>query len=122
MKLTKSGISGMDDNIQKKLEELFILYRNSLPEKIANIDLLWNEIVKQWDSSTFEVLHRKIHSLCGSAVIYGYPELGKKAREAELFLQSRLHATTLTEDEKTTISALIMNLKTAARLKSEGGT
>ena len=80
----------MDKTIQKKLAALAKIYREKLPEKIANIEHLWEKLQHQWDATLFQDFHREVHSLCGSAGTYGYSELSKATREMEVFLKTML--------------------------------
>jgi diguanylate cyclase (GGDEF)-like protein len=82
----------MDDKVQKKLTELLVLYKKKLPEKLAEIGLLWQSILKDWTKEKLQSLHREIHSLCGSAGTYGYMDLSKIARNAEVFFKKLLPA------------------------------
>ena len=73
----------MDENIQKKLHELFVLYSRNLPDRIHSLEVKWQSQRKHWDFIGFQDFHRSVHSLCGSAGTYGYFELSKTARKLE---------------------------------------
>ena len=105
----------MDENIQKKLDALFMAYRKNLPSKISGIEMQWQEQIQHWDAIKFETLHRDVHSLCGSAGTYGYPGLGKAARQMEIFLKRLLGNATISRHDQETIAAHIAHLKDVLR-------
>lgn len=101
----------MKDKIQKKLNDLYIEYRTNLPNKIEAIARLWQNQKKIWDLNQFTILHREVHSLCGSSGTYGYQELSKSARKLELLLKDILCRETFTDEEKINITKQITQLK-----------
>ena len=101
----------MDDKIQQKLHELFLAYSKNLPAKIQGIETLWQEQMQHVDLIQFQTLHRDVHSLCGSAGTYGYPELGKAARQLEILLKNLLGNETIPHDMQKKITSYIEQLK-----------
>lgn len=101
----------MDEKIQKKLHDLFMLYRKQLPERIYSLELQWHAQLKQWDLAGFQEFHRNIHSLCGSAGTYGYLELGKTARQMEILLKNILANGKLAEEDQEKITSYFNQLK-----------
>ncbi|MCW8417468.1 diguanylate cyclase [Fluoribacter dumoffii] len=101
----------MDENIQKKLHDLFVHYSKHLPEKIHNIEMQWHAQLKHWDLTGFQNFHRDVHSLCGSAGTYGYIELSQTARQMEILLKENLAKGTLTENDKEKINNFFSQLK-----------
>lgn len=101
----------MDDKLQKKLHDLFVIYSKKLPDKIAQIEHQWQELLSKWDKLLYQNLHRDVHSLCGSAGTYGYNEVSKKARELEVYLKALLDNNSITQDEQKNISSLIDQIK-----------
>lgn len=101
----------MDSNVQKKLQELFLIYTKNLPLKIKKIEEHWLSLLQHWDKKEFLVFHREVHSLCGSSGTYGYVELSKKARQMEICLKRFLNADALTEEMKNTITSYLEELK-----------
>ncbi len=104
----------MDDNVQKKLQKLFIKYTKNLPSKIQDLVNEWQEQLNHWDPVQFEKFHRNIHSLCGSAGTYGYVGLSKTARQLEVYLKNLLNRETITHEQIEKISHLVVQLRTAA--------
>ena len=106
----------MEDNIQKKLQDLFVIYSNNLPKKIHDIDLQWRQQRIQLEASQFEALHRNVHSLCGSAGTYGYSEISKLARQLEIYLKSLLGHASISEPQHEKIKYHLTQLKMALRI------
>ncbi|KTD33388.1 regulatory protein (GGDEF domain) [Legionella nautarum] len=102
----------MDNKAQDKLNNLMLRYRRNLPAKLNSIQSQWQEILDHWDPQKLVTLHRDIHSLCGSSGTYGYLELCKLARKAEVFLKNMPFDREATEDVKNTLSAYLVQLKT----------
>lgn len=104
------GLSIMKNNTQKKLNELIKIYSKNLPDKIQQIILQWNELQEHWDWGTFQDFHREVHSLCGSAGTYGYPELSRVAREIEIFFKTILAKKMISSEEKKLITNYLNQL------------
>ena len=77
----------MNNEINDKLQALYREYSKNLPAKISDILKHWHELNDKWNEDSLHDFHREIHSLCGSAAIYGYGELSKAARELEICLR-----------------------------------
>lgn len=107
----------MNDNVQKKLNDLHKLYTKNLPKKIAQIVRLWKEQSHHWDLVQFETFHREVHSLCGSAGTYGYPELSKKAREMEIVLKTILNKANISIQDIQQITAFLDQLQLVLALE-----
>jgi len=82
----------MTDNIQDKLQKLFVTYTQRLPNKVRRIRASWLDLQTEWDKQAFIALHRDVHSLCGSAGTYGYQEVSHCARQLEKYLKSEMEA------------------------------
>jgi diguanylate cyclase (GGDEF)-like protein len=78
----------MDERIQEKLRALCAEYTRKLPEKIQRIHAEWQQLSETWTEESFDNFHRDIHSLCGSAAIYGFDGLSKAARVLETYLRN----------------------------------
>lgn len=68
---------------QEKLQLLAASYAEKLPQKIIEIEAIWDELKREWNQERLEVLHRMVHSLTGSGKTFGYAELSVKARLLE---------------------------------------
>ncbi|MGE3919648.1 MAG: diguanylate cyclase [Gammaproteobacteria bacterium] len=107
----------MADKAQDKLQELFISYGRALPEKIAEIENDWKELNKEWNNEIWETLHRKIHTICGTAGTYGYTIVSQSARELEIYVKDNMGAVA-TDDQRREIEAFLTKLKEAVQLSS----
>ncbi len=71
-------------DIQAQLQALREGYARQLPEKLAEVEALWQALtdgVWAWDKA--EGLQRLTHTLAGSAPTFGFPEVGQQARKLE---------------------------------------
>jgi diguanylate cyclase (GGDEF)-like protein len=109
----------MDTKVQKKLQDLFVLYTKNLPDKINKIQVQWQAQRNHYDKVTFHNFHRDVHSLCGSAGTYGYPELSNAARTMEVFLKSLLNADSITPEQQLKITEYLENVKVVAATPPE---
>lgn len=78
----------MDKETANKLQLLAENYTKSLPNKLKEIEMLWQSLQKNWDKEIFSQLYHKVHNLHGSAGIYGHPALSSAAHQFELLLKS----------------------------------
>ncbi|RYX83279.1 diguanylate cyclase [bacterium] len=78
--------------LQEQLKNLREGYAAKLPEKLTQIESLWqivgNEARDQWPDDALFTLHRLVHSLAGSGATFGFPELSLHARRAEVELKN----------------------------------
>lgn len=102
----------MTNPVQDKLNALRELYAKNLPNKVGHIVQLWQKLQTDWNSTQFQDFHREIHSLCGSAGTYGYPELSKSARQTEIFVKKLLDKQDMSLIEQKQISAYLTQLQT----------
>lgn len=68
------------DAFKEKLAQLNAEYRDALPAKFSEIDALWGRYP---DAGALADLHRLLHTMAGSAKVFGCAALGGVAREAE---------------------------------------
>lgn len=101
----------MDEQVQKRLRDLFLTYTKNLPGKIENIEKEWESLALHWNATALTTFHRNVHSLCGSAGTYGYIQISKAARELEITIKSFLGESELSETQKMEIAEKIASLK-----------
>ena len=101
-------------NINDKLSTLQQSYANNIPEKIREIENLWNELREQWASEKLSELYRKINSLHNSAGIFGFNELGDTAGVLEKYISTLPNKSLVAYDEKRKIQESIQKLKSTA--------
>lgn len=100
----------MDNKVQQKLQDLFVIYTKNLPNKIHMITIQWQELLSHFDKIKFQHFHRDVHSLCGSSGTYGYIELSKAARKLEIYLKNLLNADALSGENKDQINTLLQEM------------
>jgi diguanylate cyclase (GGDEF)-like protein len=103
------------NQVKEKLQTLFISYAKKLPNIINAIAKQWSNLQEHYDLEQFKNFHRDVHSLCGSAGTYGYIELGKSARQLEIYLKSLLNNRELTNEQKNEITRLLTELEKALK-------
>ncbi|MEW5755718.1 MAG: Hpt domain-containing protein [Pseudomonadota bacterium] len=77
-----------EQRLHDRLKALTDSYFRQLPDKFAQADRLWKEILSrgEWGAQARE-LHRLLHSLAGSGATFGAQELSACARDFEHHLQ-----------------------------------
>ena len=88
-------------------------YRRALPQRVAQIELLWHQMLNG-DSSAdvLATLQRCAHSLAGSGATFGFAGMGSAARELELTVNPLLDtACALTAEAQSEIDLAIELLK-----------
>jgi len=102
-----------------KLAKLQQVFKQQLPEKIAEIEESW-QVYAQFDTSNSKLLelHRQFHSLSGSAGTFGAMAVSSLAREIDDKLRSHLdtedNVVALSTNEQRNIGSLVAQLKKIA--------
>jgi len=68
---------------EEKLQSLAAMYAERLPNKISEIEKVWQRLQNEWDQDGLVVMHRLVHSLSGSGKTFGFADLSIKARILE---------------------------------------
>lgn len=76
-----------DMTAQEKLETIKKEYAKNLPNKVAEIQTLWQTLKNEPNKTNIDALHIKAHSLAGSAGIHGFDAISKTAKELELTVE-----------------------------------
>ncbi len=77
------------EGFEQELQALKDSYAAQVPQKLAEIDALWGSLVDNgWDEEIFKTFHRMVHSMAGSAQVFGFTIMGKSARELEMLLKA----------------------------------
>lgn len=77
----------MDREIKNKFIHLFDDYADGLPEKIQMVEKLIAPLQAHCEKEAFADFYRKVHSLHGSAGVYGFVELKEAADQLEAYLK-----------------------------------
>ena len=103
---------------REAIRELATGYLSALPAKLDEIDAAWAQLTNgQWDGERLRELHRTVHSMAGSARVFGVPAVGEAARGVEVHLQPLLEQAT--RPEEPTLRAVedaLQQLRSAAEL------
>jgi HPt (histidine-containing phosphotransfer) domain-containing protein len=59
---------------------------DALPEKVSDLQSLWDRLQSSNDQEVLKTLSRSAHNLAGSAGTFGFPVLSEKARGLEKIL------------------------------------
>lgn len=88
-------------------------YRRALPQRLAQIELLWHQVqIGENAVQMLASLERCAHSLAGSGATFGFAGVGSAARELELALAPLLNtACALTAEAQSKISLAIESLQ-----------
>ena len=95
------------------LEQQRAAYRNALPERLAEIESLWRQLLNGGaPAEALATLERLAHSLAGSGATFGFAGLGEAARVLELALNPLVGAAAaLTPAAQTEVSRAIEALQ-----------
>lgn len=84
----------MNDTYLSPMEKLKALrehFARQLPEKVAQCQELWSEVISgRVPDGGVEKLARLLHTLAGSAPSFGFPLLGKSAQKTEIMLKAAM--------------------------------
>ena len=88
-------------------------YRRALPQRLAQIELLWNQVLNHESAAqALATLERCAHSLAGSDATFGFVGVGSAARELELAVTALLDtACALTAEARSDVNLAIKLLQ-----------
>lgn len=88
-------------------------YRRALPQRLAQIELLWNQVLNHESAAqALATLERCAHSLAGSGATFGFAGVGSAARELELAVTALLDtACALTAEARSDVNLAIKLLQ-----------
>jgi|CXWL01.1.fsa_nt_gi diguanylate cyclase (GGDEF)-like protein len=82
----------MNNNTHKEFQEimrlLVISFTEELPNRVNEIEVMWNRLQTEWDMKALQELHRSVHNLVGTGKTFGFPEISIEARTLEQVLKS----------------------------------
>ncbi len=121
------GSPQLSPALQEQLKILRDGYAAKLPDKLTQIELLWQTIRlkerAQWPEEAMFTLHRLVHSLAGSGATFGFPELSLHARRAETELKTlAANNGELNNGQRELISAALADLRTYALYSQSEGS
>jgi len=80
----------MSEESQERIKKLFQSYRDSLPERMHELDELWGQLILSWNAEAAAEFDRVCHGLAGSALTFDCAEVGAIARQIEKLFKSQL--------------------------------
>jgi chemotaxis protein histidine kinase CheA len=118
---------GMAMNTPAANEMLLALrrkYAAGLPAKVAKAaESVRSLLAAPLDPDRCEAAHRSLHSLTGSSGTYGYPDLSRFARSAEILLRLSLESgNPISSEEQQSLVDVIARLGTLAAMAAEDST
>lgn len=82
-------MSDPQKNFAAKLHASRVKYINTLPAKISEINLLWNQLNNnQWRAGVMLKMRNLVHNLAGAGGTFGLPDLSARAKELEIVLNT----------------------------------
>lgn len=84
----------VDENVlsafQEKLQQLQQGYRQRLPDKIAEIEAIWDKLQREdpINKDTANTFHRLLHSITGSSSTHGCTDVSYASRALETYVQT----------------------------------
>lgn len=82
----KKPVENNTNKHDDELDKLYHSYIGSLPEKIQEIELSFNNLYTNWDSKNYIIFSSLIHKLHGSSGIYGFTEICELLSKIELII------------------------------------
>ena len=107
-----------EGEISSKLEQLQELYRERLPGKLREVDLLWSQILCGGENrETVRKLHRLLHNITGAGATFGFKGLSQVAGALEKVLRPMLDAdSNFDSDFQGEVTQHLESLKAAAKV------
>jgi len=102
------------EKLQRRMQILQQRYTESLPDRIRQIEALWQQLVQEENRQIFERLLHSVHNLTGSGTIYGHPRISEVAARLEQALGEVQHSTRLPDTLREKIENALQDLHRAA--------
>lgn len=103
--------------LNQRLSEIKAKYTKTLPEKLNQIEQLWNKLrYFNWTNEGLKLLYSIIHTLAGNGKTFGFQEVTDYCRKIEILLQDYLDSndipnTAAQEEVSLLIEQLVKSLK-----------
>jgi diguanylate cyclase (GGDEF)-like protein len=102
--------SDTEQRVRKRLDLLRREYLRRLPEKMGEIDEVWDRVCQNAaDSAALHHLHRLVHRLAGSSATHNLDEVSTTARHLDIAMQE-MHAV-LTDEQQASIATCLADLR-----------
>lgn len=80
----------MKKELSPALRKLIDSYRQALPDKLAELQILHASAAEDGDDDRLRAYYTAVHKLAGSSGSYGFPELSNTARVLDRYLSDIL--------------------------------
>lgn len=109
----------MNPDEDNELKAIFDAYHKDLPNKIKELVDSLNEILNNWDNTTYNNFYSKVHKLHGSAGVYGYQQISLLAGKLEAFLGNFEYDIKPTPDDLNKIKNLVNDISATTNKREE---
>ena len=75
---------------QEKIHTLATSFAQQLPEKVSEIEVLWNTLEKDWNLENVQNLHRLLHNLVSESKVFGHSEISAHSSAVEQLIKNAL--------------------------------
>ncbi len=103
------------EKLHQQMQILQQRYTESLPERIQQVETLWQQVVQGEDQQALEQLLQVVHNLTGSGSIYGHPRISELAGELESILIDLQHASRPSSEQRERVEKSLLALRLAAK-------
>lgn len=73
---------------QERMHLLLVSFAQELPDRINEIEIIWNQLQTEWEIKALQELHRAAYNLVSNGKMFGYPEISSEALALEQILKS----------------------------------
>ena len=108
-------------SVNQRLSNIMDNYKESLPEKLDQIERLWNKLrYFNWSDDALKVLHNITHTLAGNGKTFGFPETSKYAQQIANQLQEYIASGEIPNtSQQNEISSLVEELVKSSKSQQE---
>ena len=109
------------NEFQEKMCLLVTSFAEELPDRINEIEVIWNRLRTGWDATVLQELHRAVHNLVGTGKTFGFPQLSVEAHALEQILKNLMQKSASADDlQLNRILQQILELKKISAEKESG--
>ena len=108
-------------SVNQRLSKIMDNYKETLPEKLDQIERLWNKLrYFNWSDDALKVLHTITHTLAGNGKTFGFPEASKYAQQIANQLQEYIASGEIPNtSQQNEISSLVEKLAKSSESQQE---
>ncbi|MDE2387512.1 MAG: diguanylate cyclase [Betaproteobacteria bacterium] len=102
---------------QDRMRSLLAAFAQELPQRVGEIETLWNKLRTERDTKALQEMHRSVHHLVSNGKTFGYPEISAEARALEQVLKRMLVETIPVDD--TLANRILQQIDALKRVSNE---